>query len=162
MAFSKDLCQALKPVKPKIRSTAMFIVIRHDTRRWIWIIDIARLHVAIIWITHNKEIITIYSIFHDLNVYLVVIYFSTNYLFVLSTFFHHLSFLFSSSSIIITFITYIILHIYITSESFLFIIRALKISAFAPQNTSLSSRGSIICKYISRLHKSLEQQSRRK
>lgn len=112
MAFSKDLCQALKPVKPKIRSTAMFIVIRHDTRRWIWIINIARLHVAIIWITHNKEIITIYSIFHDWNVDLVFIYFSTNYLFVLSTFFHHLSFLFSSSSIIITFITYIITYIH--------------------------------------------------
>lgn len=94
----------------KIRATAMFIVIQYDTRRWIRIefINIARLHVAIIWITHNKEIITIYSIFHDLNVDLVVIYFSTNYLFVLSTFFHHLSFLFSSSSIIITFITYII------------------------------------------------------
>lgn len=51
---------------------------------------------------------------------------------------------------------HISLHIYITSESFLFIIRALKISAFAPQNTSLSSLGSMICKYISRLHKSLE------
>lgn len=92
----------------KIRATAMFIVIQYDTRRWIRIefINIARLHVAIIWITHNKEIITIYSIFHDWNVDLVFIYFSTNYLFILSTFFHHLSFLFSSSSIIITFITY--------------------------------------------------------
>lgn len=94
----------------KIRATAMFIVIQYDTLRWIRIefINIARLHVAIIWITHNKEIITIYSIFHDLNVDLVVIYFSTNNLFVLSTFFHHLSFLFSSLSIIITYIiTYI-------------------------------------------------------
>lgn len=99
----------------KIRATAMFIVIQYDTRRWIRIefINIARLHVAIIWITHNKEIITIYSIFHDWNVDLVVIYFSTNYLFVLSTFFHHLSFLFSSSSIIITFITYIITYIHV-------------------------------------------------
>lgn len=92
----------------KIRATAMFIVIQYDTRRWIRIefINIARLHVAIIWITHNKEIITIYSNFYDWNVDLVFIYFSTNYLFILSTFFHHLSFLFSSSSIIITFITY--------------------------------------------------------
>lgn len=107
----------------KIRATAMFIVIQYDTLRWIRIefINIARLHVAIIWITHNKEIITIYSIFHDLNVDLLVIYFSTNYLFVLSTFFHHLSFLFSSSSIITTFITYITL--YLPSESFLFIIQ---------------------------------------
>lgn len=97
----------------KNRATAMFIVIQYDTRRWIRIefINIARLHVAIIWITHNKEIITIYSIFHDWNVDLVFIYFSTNYLFILSTFFHHLSFLFSSSSIIITFITYIIIYI---------------------------------------------------
>lgn len=145
----------------------MFIVIQYDTRRWIRIefINIARLHVAIIWITHNKEIITIYSIFHDRN--------ECRSWFHLFFYQQSICFInFFSSSVVFIFLVvhyhyvhyiYITLYFYTyTSESFLFIIRALKISAFAPQNTSLSSRGSMICKYISRLHKSLEQQSRRK
>lgn len=142
----------------------MFIVIQYDTRRWIRIefINIARLHVAIIWITHNKEIITIYSIFHDRNecrswfhlfFYQLSICF-INFFSIICRFYFPLRPLSLRS-------LHISLHIYmyITSESFLFMIRALKISAFASQNTSL---GSMICKYISRLHKSLEQQSRRK
>lgn len=125
----------------KIRATAIFIVIQYDTRRWIRIefINIARLHVAIIWITHNKEIITIYSIFHDWNVDLFFIYFSTNYLFVLSTFFHHLSFLFSSSSIIITFITYIITYIY-------------NVRVILIYDTCLKNFGFRLTKYVARIY----------
>lgn len=125
----------------KIRATAMFIVIQYDTRRWIRIefINIARLHVAIIWITHNKEIITIYSIFHDWNVDLVFIYFSTNYLFVLSTFFHHLSFLFSSSSIIITFITYIITYLH-------------NVRVILIYDTCLKNFGFRLTKYVARIY----------
>lgn len=125
----------------KIRATAMFIVIQYDTRRWIRIefINIARLHVAIIWITHNKEIITIYSIFHDWNVDLVFINFSTNYLFVLSTFFHHLSFLFSSSSIIITFITYTITYIH-------------NVRVILIYDTCLKNFGFRLTKYVARIY----------